>query len=147
VQQLRGVADPIRERRAVRLIGLAFLALAAYVVAQTIVTLLVGVRPDGSPFGIAWLAATTVVMFGLAFAKSRTGSRLGNPVLTTEAKVTMIDGALAGAILVGLVLNATLEWWWADLVAGAVLVVYGLREGLHALGGGTSEGEPAPIGN
>ena len=53
----------------------------------------------------------------------------------TEAKVTYIDGALAAAILLGLSLNATLGWWWADIAAGAVLIVYGLHEGRIALRG------------
>jgi divalent metal cation (Fe/Co/Zn/Cd) transporter len=72
-------------------------------------------------------------MFSLAAAKARTGRALGNRTLQTEAKVTMTDGALAAAIFVGLVLNAALGWWWADLAGGMVIIVYGLREGAHAL--------------
>ena len=53
-----------------RLIGIAFLALASYLIGQTIVTLALGVRPDSSPLGIAWLSATCIVMFSLAAAKS-----------------------------------------------------------------------------
>ena len=76
-----------------------------------------------------WLVASAVV-FGLAAGKSHTGRALGNPVLSAEAKVTVVDGALAAGILAGLVLNAAVGWWWADIAAGAILVVYGLREGL-----------------
>jgi divalent metal cation (Fe/Co/Zn/Cd) transporter len=47
--------------------------------------------------------------------------------------VTVVDGALAAGILVGLVLNAAIGWWWADITAGAILVVYGLREGREHL--------------
>ena len=54
-------------------------------------------------------------------------------MLQAEAKVTVVDGALATATLVGLTLNAALGWWWADVAAGAVIVGYGLREGLHLL--------------
>jgi divalent metal cation (Fe/Co/Zn/Cd) transporter len=72
-------------------------------------------------------------MFSLAAGKSRTGKALGNRTLQTEAKVTVIDGALAAAILVGLVLNAAFGWWWADLLAGVILIGYGIREGAHAL--------------
>jgi divalent metal cation (Fe/Co/Zn/Cd) transporter len=54
-------------------------------------------------------------------------------VLQAEAKVTMVDGTLAAAILVGLVLNAALGWWWADVAGGVVVIVYGVREGLHAI--------------
>jgi divalent metal cation (Fe/Co/Zn/Cd) transporter len=133
VWQLRGDADPAREARAVRMIGFAFLALAGYLTAQTVLTLALGVRPDASPLGIGWLAATVIAMYGLAIAKARTGRELGNLTLRTEAKVTFVDGSLAAAILVGLVLNAALGWWWADLAGGIVIIVYGLREGRTAL--------------
>jgi hypothetical protein len=93
------------------------------------VTLISGVEPDSSALGIGWLAATCVVMFGLAAGKARTGDALGHPVLRAEAGVTVVDGALAAGILAGLVLNAVAGWWWADVAAGAILVVYGIREG------------------
>lgn len=72
-------------------------------------------------------------MVGLALGKRRTGAQLRNPVLQTEAKVTLIDALLAAAVLVRLLLNALLGWWWADPLAGLVIVYYGFREGLHAL--------------
>jgi divalent metal cation (Fe/Co/Zn/Cd) transporter len=87
-----------------------------------------GYRPRHSVAGIAWVAVTAVVMFALALGKTRTGQALGNPVLATEGHVTMIDGILAAAVLVGLVLNAGLGWWQADPVAGYVLVYYAARE-------------------
>jgi divalent metal cation (Fe/Co/Zn/Cd) transporter len=49
-------------------------------------------------------------------------------VLQTEGRVTLIDGILATAVLLGLVLNAALNWWWADPTAGYVLVFYAARE-------------------
>lgn len=133
VWQLRGTVDAARERRAVRMIGVAFFVLAVYIVVQAAVSLALDIRPDSSPAGIAWLAATCVVMLALAAGKARTGAALGNPVLQAEAKVTVVDGTLAAAILLGLVLNALLGWWWADIAAGAILVVYGVREGIHSL--------------
>jgi divalent metal cation (Fe/Co/Zn/Cd) transporter len=72
-------------------------------------------------------------MLLLAGAKLRTGRELGNQVLQTESRVTLVDAALAAAVLVGLVLNAAAGWWWADPLAGFVLVVYGIREGRSAL--------------
>ena len=117
VRQLKGVESPQGDQRALRSIGVAFFLLALYIVVQAVVTLALGIRPDSSPLGIAWLAATCVVMFGLAAGKSRTGRLLGNPVLSAEAKVTVVDGALAAGILVGLVLNAAFGWWWADIAA------------------------------
>ncbi|MGF1425634.1 cation transporter [Kitasatospora sp. LaBMicrA B282] len=87
-----------------------------------------GSHPHHSPLGIAWTAVTAVVMFALAFGKARTGAALGNPVLRTEGRVTLIDGLLGAAVLLGLVLNNTLGWWWADPAAGYVLVYYAGRE-------------------
>ncbi len=133
VWQLKGTATPERERRTVRMIGFAFLGLALYLVVQTAVTLAAGIRPESSPLGIGWLAATVVAMLGLAAAKARTGTALENRTLQTEAKVTMIDGALAATIFVGLVLNTAFGWWWADLAGGVVIIGYGLREGARAL--------------
>ena len=78
--------------------------------------------------GIAWTAVTAAVMFALASGEARTGRALDNPVLRTEGRVTMIDGILAGAVLLGLVLNAGLGWWWADPAAAYVLVYYAARE-------------------
>jgi divalent metal cation (Fe/Co/Zn/Cd) transporter len=71
---------------------------------------------------------TAAVMFTLAAGKARTGRALENPVLATEGRVTLIDGILAAAVLLGLALNAALAWWWADPAAGYVLVCYAARE-------------------
>jgi cation efflux family protein len=117
-----------RQRRGLRLIGYAFAVLAVYLVVQSTVVLAAGYHPRHSAPGIAWTAVTAVVMFALAWGKARTGRALGNPVLRTEGRVTMIDGILASAVLTGLVLNAVAGWWWADPAAGYVLVYYATRE-------------------
>jgi divalent metal cation (Fe/Co/Zn/Cd) transporter len=132
VWQLSG-AGAERERRALRMIGIAFLALAAYLLIQAAVVLAVRHHAAHSPLGIAWTGATALVMFGLAAGKARTGRALGTPVLVSEGRVTLVDGLLATAVLAGLALNAALGWWWADPVAGLVIVGYGVREGLGAL--------------
>jgi divalent metal cation (Fe/Co/Zn/Cd) transporter len=122
-----------RERTAMRVIGGAFIALAIYIAAQTVYLLATGGRPESSPLGITWTAVTCVAMLSLAYGKARTGAALDNPVLRTEGRVTLVDAYLAGAVLVGLALNAAFGWWWADPLAGCVIVVYGLREGWAAL--------------
>ena len=127
VWELSGVGEH-RQRRALRLIGAAFGALAVYLLIQSTVVLVVGFRPHHSPAGIGWTAVTAVVMFALAAGKARTGAALDNLVLRTEGRVTFIDGVLAVAVLAGLLLNAAFGWWWADPVAGYVLVFYALRE-------------------
>lgn len=127
IWELSGTGED-RQRRGLRLIGYAFAALALYLLAQSTVVLATGYHPGHSPLGIGWTSVTAVVMFALAAAKARTGSALGNPVLRTEGRVTMIDGILAVAVLLGLALNAALGWWWADPAAGYVLVFYAARE-------------------
>ena len=127
IWELSGTGEQ-RQRRGLRLIGCAFAALAAYLLVQSTAVLATGYHPRLSVPGIIWTAVTAAVMFALAAGKARTGAGLGNPVLQTEGRVTLIDGILATAVLLGLVLNAVLGWWWADPAAGYVLVFYAARE-------------------
>jgi len=122
---------PTRQRWALRLIGAAFLALAAYLLVQSVVALVTGHRAEPSPAGMVWTAVTAAVMFALAAGKTRTGREMGNSVLATEGRITFIDGLLATAVLVGVAANAAAGWWWADPVAGLVIVYYALTEGRH----------------
>ena len=123
-----------RRRRAMRLIGSAFVALSIYLAVQSTVVLVAGFRPHHSPLGIVWTALTSLVMFALAAGKERTGTRLANPVLRAEGRITMIDGVLATSVLAALLLNALAGWWWADPLAGYVLLYYALREAGASLG-------------
>ncbi len=75
-------------------------------------------------------------MLGLAAGKARAGAALDNPVLRTEGRVTFIDGILATAVLLGLALNALTGAWWADPLAGLVIVYDGVREARAALSTG-----------
>ncbi len=127
IWELSGTGEQ-RQRRALRLIGYAFAALAVYLLAQSTIVLVAGYHPRHSLAGIVWTALTAAAMFVLAAGKARTGRALGNPVLRTEGRVTTIDGILAVAVLLGLLLNAALGWWWADPAAGYVLVYYAVRE-------------------
>jgi divalent metal cation (Fe/Co/Zn/Cd) transporter len=130
--ELAGVVQD-RQRRALRMIGFAFAALALYLAVQSTVVLVAGYHPRHSLLGIGWTAGTAAVMFALAAGKARTGAALANEVLRTEGRVTAIDGMLAAAVLIGLALNASVGWWWADPAAGFVLVYYGVREARAAL--------------
>ena len=125
-----------RRQQALRLIGYGFAALAVYLLAQSTVVLATGYHPGHSAVGITWTAVTAAVMFALATGKARTGRALANPVLATEGRVTLIDGILAAAVLLGLALNAALGWWWADPAAGYVLVFYAAREVREIFAGG-----------
>lgn len=128
--ELSGTGEQ-RQRRALRLIGGAFVALAVYLIIQSTVALIAGHHASPSVGGIVWTAVTAVVMFSLAAGKVHTGRALQNPVLITEGRVTFVDGLLAVAVLLGLALDLTLGWWWADPVAGYVIVYYAIREAVE----------------
>jgi divalent metal cation (Fe/Co/Zn/Cd) transporter len=123
-----------RQRRALRLIAYAFIALAAYLLIQSSWVLAAGFHAHHSPAGIVWTAITAAVMSALAYGKTRTGAALDNPVLRAEGRVTLIDAILAAAVLTGLALNAA-GLWWADPLAGYVLVYYAFREARTILTG------------
>jgi len=127
VWELSGTGED-RQRRALRLIGGAFVVLAGYLAVQSTVALAVGHRPGHGRLGIVWTAATAVVMFALAAGKARTGRALGNPVLLTEGRVTLVDAVLASAVLLGVSLDTAAGWWWADPLAGYAIVFYAGRE-------------------
>lgn len=127
IWELSGTGED-RQQRALKLIGAAFALLASYLAIQSSIVLAAGYHPGHSPAGITWTAVTAAAMFTLAAGKARTGAALGNPVLRTEGRVTLIDGLLATAVMTGLALNAALGWWWADPAAGYILVYYAGRE-------------------
>jgi divalent metal cation (Fe/Co/Zn/Cd) transporter len=120
-----------RQRRALRMIGVAFIALAVYLLVQSAVALITQHHPKGSVGGISWTAVTAGCMFALAALKTRTGRALGNPVLETEGHVTFIDGLLAVAVLLGVTVNTAFGWWWADPLAALVIVYYAVREAVE----------------
>jgi divalent metal cation (Fe/Co/Zn/Cd) transporter len=121
------------EKKALRLIGMAFIALAVYLIIQTAYTLYPGGKPDPSMPGMLWLATTIVAMLLLAWGKNVTGKQLDNPVLIAESRVTVIDVYQAAAVLVAVALNALFGWWWADPVSGLVVVYYAATEGIAPL--------------
>lgn len=134
IWELTGACES-RQRTALRLIGGAFVLLALYLLVQAVVALAAGHRATPLLGGIGWTALTAVAMFALAWGKWVVGGRLGNPVLLTEGRVTLIDGILATSVLAGIVLDYTVGWWWADPVAGLVIVFYAAREAIHVFRG------------
>jgi len=130
---LRGVTGE-RRARGLRLIGSAFILLAVYLAVQSAAVLVNRYHPHHSPLGIIWTALTAVVMLILARRKRSVGIALENPVLVAEGRVTMVDAILAASVLVGLVLNALLGWWWADPLSGVVILGYAMNEGVASIG-------------
>jgi divalent metal cation (Fe/Co/Zn/Cd) transporter len=131
VWQLRGEGED-RETRAVRLIGVTFFALAAYLTAQSIHDLISEARPEQSPAGIAVTAAALLVMPGLAIAKRRTGNALDNRTLIADSAETAFCAFTSAAALIGVGLNSWLGWWWADPAAALVIAALAVREGIEA---------------
>jgi divalent metal cation (Fe/Co/Zn/Cd) transporter len=129
------------ERRAERLVGIAFIVLAAYVAIESVRALLAGEAPDASPIGIALTAVSLVLMLWLARAKRRVGEALGSRALIADSEQTRACWYLSAVTLAGLVGNALLGWWWADPLAALVIVGFLVREGLEALRGEASEGD------
>jgi divalent metal cation (Fe/Co/Zn/Cd) transporter len=117
--------------RALRAVSVAFFVLAAVLVAGVIWSAAVGHRPEESILGIVYLMLTVAVMFGLAAAKRRVAVRLGSEPLRAESRMSALDGVLAAGVLLGLVANSALGWWWADQVATMIVAGAAVAEGVE----------------
>jgi len=128
-------ADEHRERLALRLVGVCFLLLAAYVAVDAALSLVHGERPDASLVGISLSVVSLIVMPLLARAKRRVAGRLASAALAADSRQTDLCAYLSAILLGGLALNAAFGWWWADPVAALVMVPIIVREGTQALRG------------
>src|SRR5262245_14821867 len=117
------------ERRAQQLIAVSFFVLAAYVGVESIRTLAGGTHPQVSWVGIALAAFTTVTMPMLARVKRKVGNQLGSAATVKEASQTQLCAYLSVALLMGLLANALLSWWWADPVAALAIAGIAAKEG------------------
>ncbi|HYI51531.1 MAG TPA: cation transporter [Microbacterium sp.] len=125
--------DPERwEKGTLRVIAVAFFALAAYVTVTSSIALLARVEVEHSALGIAITALSVIVMPFLSFAERRAGRELGSATAVVDSKQTLICAYLSAAVLIGLILNSLWGWWWADAIAGLVIAAFALREGLEA---------------
>jgi divalent metal cation (Fe/Co/Zn/Cd) transporter len=125
------------ERRTLRIIGLCFLLLAAYVLCDAAIVLIERRPPDHSRVGIVLAALSMIVMPLLVRSKRRIATRLGSGALEAEARQTQVCAYLSAVLLAGLGLNAGLGWWWSDPVAGLVMVPLIANEGWQAVKGRT----------
>jgi divalent metal cation (Fe/Co/Zn/Cd) transporter len=134
VWELRG-ADRERERSAIRMIGVTFFMLAAYVATESVRDLLTHARPQRSLPGLAITVAAVIVMPALAAGKRRVGRALNNLTLLADAAETTFCALLSATAILGLGLNAIFSWRWADPLAALVIAGLAVREGLEAWGG------------
>lgn len=121
-----------RDRRAMRLVGIAFGVLALYLLVTGTRSLIVRSDPASSPLGIAYLVVTALVMFSLSAWKRRVGDALESEPFRAEAAMTLLDGFLALSILTALAVNWRFEWWWADPVAAMIVGFVAAREGVES---------------
>jgi len=127
--------DERRERMALRLVGAAFVVLAAYVCVEAISALIRREPPDPSLPGVVLTALSVVVMPVLARAKRRIAASLGSAAMVADSRQTDFCAYLSAIVLIGLGLNALWGWWWADPVAALALAPVIAAEGLSALRG------------
>ncbi|HEY2600358.1 MAG TPA: cation transporter [Thermoleophilaceae bacterium] len=120
------------ERRAQRLIGATFFALAAYVGVEAMRNLATAAHPGTSYVGIALAAVTLVSMPLLATAKARVGEQLGSSATKSEGRQNMLCAYLSAALLVGLSANALFGAWWADPLTALVIAAVAVNEGREA---------------
>jgi Co/Zn/Cd efflux system component len=132
IWQFRSRLPEVRERLALRLIALSFFALASWVTFEAVRSLLDGGQTRPSPAGIGIAAASVVVMPLLVWAKRRTGRELGSATVVADSTQTMLCTYLSAILLLGLVLNASLGWSWADPIAALVIAAVAAREGGRA---------------
>jgi len=120
------------ERRAQQLIAASFALLAAYIGVEAIRDLLDGHHPNTSWIGIGLSVITLATMPPLARAKRHVGEQIGSSATASESRQTTLCAYLSATLLIGLLANAVLGWWWADPVAALVIAGVAVREGRDA---------------
>ena len=130
--QFAGRDPEAREKTAMRVIAFSFFGLATFVTVEAVRTLLGAAEPEHSTVGIVLAAVSLLIMPGLSWFERRTGRELGSASAIADSKQTLICSYLSAVLLVGLVLNSTLGWWWADPLAAVVIAGFAVREGLEA---------------
>lgn len=147
--RLYGDADESKreevEQRALRIVGVSFLILAAYVLFDAGKSLVQREAPKESVIGIVLAAVSLVVMPLLVRAKRRVARSIGSAALAADAQQTQLCTYLSAILLAGLVLNATFGWWWADPIAALVMVPIIVKEGLEAIRGEHCDDCHSPI--
>jgi divalent metal cation (Fe/Co/Zn/Cd) transporter len=135
--QFAGPDPERREKVALRVIAGSFFALAAYVTVEAVRTLVGGDPPDHSGIGIVLVSISVVVMPFLSWAQRRAGRELGSASAVADSRQTLLCTYLSAAVLLGLVLNSAMGWWWADPLVALGLAAVAVREGREALRGET----------
>ena len=122
-----------RTHIALKLIGIAYLVVSAYIFIDASLSLLAGHHPEKTSIGIIFIILTVFVMATLGLIKRDIGTKMKSETVLADAKFTLIDGALAGTVLVGLAFNFLLGWWWVDQAMALFLSGVAFREGIREI--------------
>lgn len=128
-----------REKLALRLVGVSFVALTAYVAFDAVKSLIYREAPEVSYIGIGIAALSLIVMPFLAHAKRKVAAKLNSRAMHADSRQTDICAYLSAILLGGLLMNAIFGWWWADPVAALIMVPIIAKEGVEALRGETCD--------
>ena len=123
------------ERLSIRVVGSCFLALAVYIAYVAISDLIGRKAPAQSIPGLALACVSLIVMPILSRAKKRVAHELGSAAMNADARQTDFCVYLSAILLVGLLLNTALGWWWTDPVAALVMAPIIAKEGIQAVSG------------
>ncbi|CAM5516080.1 cation transporter [Streptomyces badius] len=121
-----------RERTALRIIAVSFLALAAYVAVDAVRALTGPAEAESSPLGIVIAALSLAIMPFLSAAQRRAGREIGSASAVADSKQTLLCTYLSAVLLIGLILNAAFGWSWADPVAALAIAAIAVKEGREA---------------
>jgi divalent metal cation (Fe/Co/Zn/Cd) transporter len=123
------------EKQALRVIGICFMILAAYILYESVVDLLSKRAPEHSVPGIVLACVSLIVMPLLSRAKRKVGRALGSAAMHADAKQTEFCTYLSAILLFGLLLNALFGLWWSDPAAALIMVPIIGKEGIEGMQG------------
>jgi divalent metal cation (Fe/Co/Zn/Cd) transporter len=130
--QFAGGDHEARERVALRIIAFSFVSLAAFVTYDATSALVTGHAADHSALGIGIAALSLLVMPIASWIQRRTGNELGSHSAVADSKQTLLCTYMSAALLLGLLANSLLGWWWADAIAALFIAALAVKEGLNA---------------
>ena len=135
VEQRGGAVSRVEEaeRRASWVTAISLFVLALYIVGDSAFAFLTRTQPEASWWGVGLAVAAAIIMPLLWQGKLRVAKRIGSAALKADAACSVTCAYMSLTLLVGLLLNRTFGWWWADPLAALVLVYFLVQEGREAL--------------
>lgn len=134
LMELRGFfSRKLEEKHALQAIGVAYVFVSGYIAFQAISNFLAHKTADTSPLGVLLMIVTVFMMGGLGITKHILGKKLKSATVMADAKFTLIDGMLSFSVLIGLLIQFILPWWWLDHALALFLAAAALKEGVEEL--------------